>query len=340
MSGKKKIAYPIELLFEVGKPEFFNEAQDKYILHKEQIDRVLDSLKGKIRVGYVKRDRKFIHGINANSLNEAIRNKIKMLPGIEGETNVVFGSFLPPIYAKGEFDFSIYDKKSNFYNLWNYCYGKQAVKDGDNIINRYIKDKRIKKEWEIFFEIQKSRQYKEDLQVPLNTFNIIGEIQFGNWAMVYKDMFRLVSAINKKAKIDLYIYIVSSNRLKKLMSDGVVGFEDAKKRFQENVENHNINKPVMIVPLDVGFDIDTFDFSDAEAGYEDICKKMDYIAKQINESKEQLKNLRENKKNLKDIELDEVQKEIRKIQSQKKKLQQKLKDLKDLYKNEENVEEE
>ena len=112
MSGKKKIAYPIELPFTIQEPILLNNAIDKYQLHKELIDQLLNALKGSFHVGYVRRQKKYIHGISANSLNEAIREKLKGIPGIEGETNVVFGTFLPPVKGKGEFDFSIYNKET------------------------------------------------------------------------------------------------------------------------------------------------------------------------------------------------------------------------------------
>ena len=92
MSGKKKIAYPIDLEFCVGEPIYFNNAQDKYVIHKELIDKLLGALKGTFHVGYVKRERNFVHGINAHSLNEAIREKLKTIDEIQGETDVVFGS--------------------------------------------------------------------------------------------------------------------------------------------------------------------------------------------------------------------------------------------------------
>ena len=85
MAGKKTIAYPIELKFVTRTPYFFNGAKDKYDLHKDEIDNILHLLEGEYRVGYVKRKRKFPHGINANSLNEAIRAKLKLIPGIEGD---------------------------------------------------------------------------------------------------------------------------------------------------------------------------------------------------------------------------------------------------------------
>lgn len=342
MSGKRKIAYPIELKFTVGEPRYFNSAEDKYELHKEIVDKIINSLRGDFRVGYVKRDRNFSHGINAHSLNEAIRDKLQGVPEIEGETNVVFGSFLPPVLSKGEFDFGVYDKESNFYNFWNYCYGKTgAVRDGELVVDYYIKCEKTKEEWDLFIETRKPKKYEEDLVVPNDVFNIIGEIQFGNWAMVYKDMFRLVSAINKKAKIDLYIYVTASGKLKQLMSDGVVGFEDACNRFAENVDNHNINKPVIILPLDVDFEIETYDFSDAENGYNEICLEIDKLQKKIDKLSKKIKALKEEKKAERDKErVRKLKKTIDRNLSRKKNFEQEVKNLKNKYREKEEFDEE
>ena len=297
MSGKKKIAYPIELPFTIQEPILLNNAIDKYQLHKELIDQLLNALKGSFHVGYVRRQKKYIHGISANSLNEAIREKLKGIPGIEGETNVVFGTFLPPVKGKGEFDFSIYNKETNFYKLWDYCYGENAIRDGDLIVDKYIKDNKLRQKWDKFCVKQKNDEHKMDMNSAHNTFNILGEIQFGNWAMVYKDMFRLVSAINKNAQIDLYIYIAATDNLKKIISDGVVGVNAARERFQENIDNHNINKPVMIVPLDIDFDLDTYDFSEAEKGYDEISREIQELEQKISWNKKKITVLNDKKKN-------------------------------------------
>ena len=44
MSGKKKIAYPIELPFTIQEPILLNNAIDKYQLHKVLIDQLLNDL--------------------------------------------------------------------------------------------------------------------------------------------------------------------------------------------------------------------------------------------------------------------------------------------------------
>lgn len=88
------------------------------------MNQLLNALKGLFHVGYVRRQKKYIHGISANSLNEAIREKLKGIPGIEGETNVVFGTFLPPVKGKGELIFLYIIKKPIFINCGIIVMGK------------------------------------------------------------------------------------------------------------------------------------------------------------------------------------------------------------------------
>jgi len=333
MSGQKKIVYPITFNFTVGNPVFFNNAEDKYELHKDVIDDIIKALDGEFTVGYLTRKKKFIHGINAQSLNEAIRKKLELIPGIQGETDVVFGSFLPTKKMKGEFDFCIYDQESNFYNLWNHCYGKTgAVNNGDDVVDYYIKQSKCEAEWDRFLDERKPQKYVEDLVIPSKAFNLIGEIQFGNWAMVYKDMFRLVSAINKKAKIDLYIYVAANGNLLKLMSDNIVVFKDVCKRFRENVENHNINKPVMILPLDVDFEVNEYNFSEAEDGLKSVSLEIEKCEKKINQYKTRLNLLRAEKKGLKGQLLEKKKKQINSANIKKKEFEQQLENLLNKYK--------
>lgn len=134
--------------------------------------------------------------------------------------------------------------------------------------------------------------------------------------MVYKDMFRLVSAINKQAEIGLYIYIVAADNLKKLMSDGVVSLNDAYRRFKENIENHNITKPVMIVPLDLDFDVNEYDFSSAEAGYEYVCEQIRKLEEKILKNKIKLKQCQNTLKERKN-ETEKIKKRISKIKNEK-----------------------
>lgn len=185
----------------------------------------------------------------------------------------------------------------------------------------------------------KKDEHKIDMNSAHNTFNILGEIQFGNWAMVYKDMFRLVSAINKNAQIDLYIYIAATDNLKKIISDGVVGVNAARERFQENIDNHNINKPVMIVPLDIDFDLDTYDFSEAEKGYDKISREIKELEQKISCNKKKITVLNDKKKNADSEKAKIIKEEIKDLRNEKKHNQQELDELKNLYKISDEIEE-
>lgn len=214
----------------------------------------LSSLNTNIEVGLTERKirGKSLLGVNANSINNAVRNCLKSIGDIEFETSVYYGTFLSQ-NVKGDFDFSIIDKKSNYFNLWNYCYGIEARVKGQEVFNQLIINNNRLKDWKTWMSKYDNDdyKYKRDLIIPDYTFNVIGEIQLGNWAMIYKDMFRLVTAINKHAKIDLYIYICPNESISDLISDGTVTYKKAVDKFKENVDNHNINKPVIIVPLDI-----------------------------------------------------------------------------------------
>ena len=74
-------------------------------------------------------------GINAKSFNTSKRKSKSIIKDINFETSVINGSFIP-LSQKSDFDFSIYDKETNYYNFWNYCYGLEARKKGTEIIEK------------------------------------------------------------------------------------------------------------------------------------------------------------------------------------------------------------
>lgn len=262
------------------------------------------------------------------------RKNYKKLPG---SPDICLTKYRIAIFCDSEF--FIYNKETNFYKLWDYCYEENAIRDGDLIVDKYIKDNKLRQKWDKFCVKQKNDEHKMDMNSAHNTFNILGEIQFGNWAMVYKDMFRLVSAINKNAQIDLYIYIAATDNLKKIISDGVVGVNAARERFQENIDNHNINKPVMIVPLDIDFDLDTYDFSEAEKGYDEISREIQELEQKISWNKKKITVLNDKKKNADSEKAKIIKEEIKDLRNEKKHNQQELDELKNLYKISDEIEE-
>lgn len=266
--------------------------------------RFLNSLNTDIVVGLIERKirGKSLLGVNANSINNSVRNCLKTIDNIEFETSVYYGTFLSQ-NVKSDFDFSIIDKESNYYNLWNYCYGLEARVKGEEIFKQLIVNNNKLDDWNSYMSKfdNDDYKYKRDLIIPDYTFNVVGEIQLGNWAMIYKDMFRLVTAINKHAKIDLYIYICPNESMSDLISDGTVTYKKAVDKFKENVDNHNINKPVIIVPLDINLSVSEEKRADLIQNYRNLIDKVE----EYNNAIKKLNNLKK--------ELNKADADIKKV---------------------------
>ena len=247
------LKFKAELKINERNVEKFGNADEIIQNHRSNFSSIINCLKDTIEVGGTIRNNhgKDTIGINADSINSAIRKQLKKISNIHLETSVQYGSFIPQS-KKSDFDFSIYDRKYNLFNLWNYCYGIEARYNGEEIHKKLIEENpTLKEDWNSYMKTYADLIHKKDLTVPSEAFNIVGEIQFGNWAMVYKDMFRLVTATNKKARINLYIYICADDSLSQLISSATVKYKKARDEFEENINNHSINCPVVIIPLDI-----------------------------------------------------------------------------------------
>ena len=83
----------------------------------------------------------------------------------------------------------------------------------------------------------------EDKKTPL----IVGEIQFGNWALVYRDFFKVLKA-DVQNSVDCLIYIVPTGELEKLLSEGIVTFDKTKKIIEEF--SKVLTVPIWLIGLD------------------------------------------------------------------------------------------
>ena len=72
--------------------------------------------------------------------------------------------------------------------------------------------------------------YEENDDIPL----ILGEIQFGNWALAYRDFFKILKA-NVQTSVDCLIYICPTGDLENMLSDGIVTFNKTKKIFTHKI---------------------------------------------------------------------------------------------------------
>ena len=76
---------------------------------------------------------------------------------------------------------------------------------------------------------------------------IVGEIQFGNWALAYRDFFKVLKA-DVQNSVDCLIYIVPTGNLESMLSDGIVTFDKSKKIIDDFAKV--ISVPVWLIGVD------------------------------------------------------------------------------------------
>ena len=186
-------------------------------------------------------------GINAQSLNNALRKSLNNNP-IKGETHVENGVFFHK--TKEGFDFSVYDEDYNMSRLYNYYQGSVGILNGDKkIFNLYKKIGCNKKEWRGKIEaIQSKTNYNEDYIVDKAILTVVGELQFGNWALIYRDLFRLLDA-DSDPGVDLYIYVAADDELSALLSANTVSFKKADAVISEYLSI--IKTPIWLISLGI-----------------------------------------------------------------------------------------
>ena len=141
----------------------------------------------------------------------------------------------------GGFDFCKFDVTYNLANLWDYCFGRRAIKDGKEVWEKEI---RLRPHW-----AQAAEQFTHAGERPKKQSpTIVGEIQFGNWAMAFRDYLKVLDA-SQQAEIDLFIYLVPDGKLSGMMSAQTVNFDKATKYLRE-VERA-MRVPSWIVGIDV-----------------------------------------------------------------------------------------
>lgn len=180
--------------------------------------------------------------IAADSLNVALKQNLRInMPEMKFEVDFKEGVFYDSPKVSG-FDFAIFDEVFNLINFRNYCFGRRPIYDG----KRKWEDemgKEYREDWKELANLHQleSHPIGSDLIYNKNKPTIIGEVQFGNWGLVYYDILKTIQ-ITQFFEIDLLIYIVVSGNLSKYISDGTVNFEKTKRALEEfkNIINFNV----------------------------------------------------------------------------------------------------
>jgi hypothetical protein len=190
--------------------------------------------------------------MEAKTLNIEIRNLLKSNPSnqLRFEVNEDRGVFhFADVRGKiGGFDFAFINHERNLINLRNICFGSLHYHEGLKVWEKFLSKnpdlneiaKRISLEGEAGNDIHFNSQD--------NTLLVVGEIQFGNWALAYRDFFKVLKA-NVQNSIDCLIYVVPTGELQNSLSDGIVTFEKTVEILKEFKKV--ITVPVWVVGLDI-----------------------------------------------------------------------------------------
>ena len=195
---------------------------------------------------------KLSNAIKADDFNKELRillkNRNNDIRFEVNEENGVF-YFSSEKAAIGGFDFGFINHKKNLLKLRNLCFGELQYFDGLKRWNKFLsKNPELKSLSDNLLDeknIGQDIKYITDkLDIPL----IVGEIQFGNWALAYRDFFKVLKA-NVQNSIDCLVYVVPTGNLESMLSDGIVTYDKSIKILEEF--SKVISVPIWLVGIDL-----------------------------------------------------------------------------------------
>ena len=133
------------------------------------------------------------------------------------------------------------NSERNLHKLHELCFGKLRYEDGQKRWLKFLENNPDLNEYVNSTDFNKN-DVKDD--IPL----ILGEIQFGNWALAYRDFFKVLKA-NVQTSVDCLIYICPTGELESMLSDGIVTFTKSKKILTEFQKV--ISVPIWLIGLDI-----------------------------------------------------------------------------------------
>jgi hypothetical protein len=256
---KKKWSNNKNLTLNVQKEYFHHHSYEIIKAHPEIKAGFLEALNNQIKISPRIKQNQGVQkkGIKADELNKEIRILLSAKPnkGLKFEVfedNGVF-YFSEEKSSIGGFDFAILNHVNNIIALRNLCFGSLQYADGEKRWSKFLEKnpdlaamaKELERPDAKGINLEKQDKIKSQ---PL----IVGEIQFGNWALAYRDFFKVLKA-DVQNSIDCLIYVVPTGKLESLLSDGIVTFDKTKKIIDDF--SKVISVPVWLVGLDIVEDI-------------------------------------------------------------------------------------
>lgn len=195
------------------------------------------------------RDKKtyYIRRIDSRPLNQQIIKTFEASSlNFKREVQFIEGVFYNSAQIGG-FDFALLDDNYNVTNFWNYCFGRRSIYEGDKKWSTEV-DKRL--DWNHISQNLKLHDTKPGEDAIQNKMKpiIIGEIQMGNWGLLYRDILKAIQ-IQHAEDIDLLIYITPVGNLRNYISDGTVNYEKSKEVF--NTFKNILTVPIWLIGIDI-----------------------------------------------------------------------------------------
>jgi hypothetical protein len=191
--------------------------------------------------------------IKAEDLNKEIRNLLKSSSNVNLKFEVIEERgvfyFSSENNAIGGFDFAFINHKKNIYSLRNLCFGELKYHDGEARWNQFLSKNLDLKD--LVDSVLTNDQKGKDLQYEKSENDhplFVGEIQFGNWALAYRDFFKVLKA-NVQNSIDCLIYVVPTGNLESMLSDGIVTYDKTVKILEEFAKV--VSVPVWLIGIEI-----------------------------------------------------------------------------------------
>lgn len=247
----------------VSKQHYHHHAYEILNTHSDVRDDLINSLSSEIPISTsirkhtkANKSEKLNKGVKADDLNKEIRELLQnnLQNEIKLEVNEDKGVFYfsSTKSSIGGFDFAILNHTKNITSLRNLCFGELRYHEGEQKWKSFLKKNKdlalIAKDLEHIDKMGSDIDYtKSDLDTPL----IVGEIQFGNWALVYRDFFKVLKA-NVQNSIDCLVYIVPTGQLELMLSASIVTYDKTVKILNEF--SKVISVPVWVIGIDIKAD--------------------------------------------------------------------------------------
>ena len=232
----------------ISEQYFFNNSNIILNQDLEFKENIISSLTGSIPITPIVRTNKgkSSNGIGITEFNKSIRINLKSNPRLLFEVYNEEGVFYTSKGTNG-FDFGYLDSNHNLINLWNLCFGRRHLHNGNEYWNKAIKSDNLIKSAAHNFDFE---QYSIGCDIPSNknSLTILGEVQFANWGLVYSDLFKLLHT-DSLSQVDLFVYITAHNNLLSYASKNIVSYNETIKILNEF--SSLIKIPIWIIGLDI-----------------------------------------------------------------------------------------